>query len=72
MLKRLVSEQQLPPVASLLSEDMLVNVGLSSVPADDEFRHTSSLAPFFFFYYKPFPFSPFSPCSWEKGLDELT
>ena len=51
MLKQLVSEHRLPLIAIFLSEDMLVNMGLSSMPPDGEFRHTSGLAlpPLFLF-----------------------
>ncbi len=47
VLRGLVAEGRLPPVASLISEDALVNVGLSSVPADREPATTSSFLALF-------------------------
>ncbi len=54
-LKGLVAEGQLPPVGRLISEDTLVNVGLSSVPTDRE-SAIVSLALFFSFVPSSFRF----------------
>ena len=50
VLRRLVFEHRLPPVASPLFEDMLVNTGLSFVPLDGKFRHASDPTSFFYLF----------------------
>ena len=49
-LKQLVFEHRLPLVASLLSKDTLVNIGLSFIPSDGEFRYVSGSAFFVHVY----------------------
>ena len=44
MLRRLVSEERLPPMTSLLSEDSLVSTRLSSIPPDGKLKCVFILA----------------------------